>query len=286
MKDMSWSRAKIRGEKKEGVAYFLWLTFLGHRLYLGKPFILYLLTGGYFLLGWLADFFRIPVWVREYNYFVYLRETARDMSALVRRDAIRESQGKVVDIPAGGREHDPEGETGVAGVDILPRENYFSGGLVERLTMWARENPTRAALLGVVGLVVGISIVAAALTGGKEEDGKSPWPLNEAPTESGSLGDGDLPLELNEPRSETVFSSPVTLSGKTEPRARVVVSVNRGGGKELWAGEDGRFTCQVELEEGPNLLLVEAEAGERRGRLQVPLVLQREKTTMKPGAWP
>lgn len=51
------------------VGYGLWIFgFLGlHRFYYGKPFtgLLWLLTGGVFLIGWVIDFFLIPSMARE-----------------------------------------------------------------------------------------------------------------------------------------------------------------------------------------------------------------------------
>lgn len=59
-------------EKETWVAYLLWFFFgfLGiHKFYLGKMGwgILYLLTGGLFLVGWLIDLFTIPSQVRQVN---------------------------------------------------------------------------------------------------------------------------------------------------------------------------------------------------------------------------
>jgi TM2 domain-containing membrane protein YozV len=62
----------IVAAKETWVAYLLWFFFglLGvHKFYLGKIGwgILYLLTGGIFLIGWLIDLFTIPSQVRQYN---------------------------------------------------------------------------------------------------------------------------------------------------------------------------------------------------------------------------
>jgi len=59
-------------EKETWVAYLLWFFFgfLGvHKFYLGKMGwgILYLLTGGIFLIGWLIDLFTLPSQVRHAN---------------------------------------------------------------------------------------------------------------------------------------------------------------------------------------------------------------------------
>lgn len=54
------------------VVYMLWF-FLGligvHKFYLNKfgMGILYIFTGGIFLIGWLVDLFTIPSQVRKYN---------------------------------------------------------------------------------------------------------------------------------------------------------------------------------------------------------------------------
>ena len=59
-------------QKELWVAYALW--FFGgiiglHKFYLGKIGwgILYMLTGGLFLIGWLIDLFTIPSQVRHIN---------------------------------------------------------------------------------------------------------------------------------------------------------------------------------------------------------------------------
>eukprot|EP01102_Stenamoeba_stenopodia_P003256 TRINITY_DN131_c0_g1_i1.p1 TRINITY_DN131_c0_g1~~TRINITY_DN131_c0_g1_i1.p1 ORF type:complete len:102 (+),score=3.52 TRINITY_DN131_c0_g1_i1:328-633(+) len=55
------------------VAYCLWF-FLGvfgiHRFYLGRPLsgVIYLLTGGLFLIGWFIDLFLIPGMVEHFNH--------------------------------------------------------------------------------------------------------------------------------------------------------------------------------------------------------------------------
>ena len=59
-------------EKEIWVTYLLWFFFgfLGvHKFYLGKTGtgILYILTGGLFIIGWLVDIFTIPSQVRRYN---------------------------------------------------------------------------------------------------------------------------------------------------------------------------------------------------------------------------
>jgi TM2 domain-containing membrane protein YozV len=59
-------------EKEVWVTYLLWffLGFLGvHKFYLGKMGwgILYIFTGGLFLVGWLIDVFTIPGQVRRHN---------------------------------------------------------------------------------------------------------------------------------------------------------------------------------------------------------------------------
>ena len=58
--------------KESWIAYILWF-FLGwmggHKFYLGKAGwgIVYLLTGGIFLVGLLIDLFSLPTQVRNYN---------------------------------------------------------------------------------------------------------------------------------------------------------------------------------------------------------------------------
>jgi TM2 domain-containing membrane protein YozV len=59
-------------EKETWVTYLLWffLGFAGiHKFYLGKTGwgILYLFTGGLFMVGWFVDLFLIPWQVRRTN---------------------------------------------------------------------------------------------------------------------------------------------------------------------------------------------------------------------------
>ena len=60
------------GRINYSVAWLL-LTFLGlfgvHRMYMGKWFtgILYLLTGGFFLIGWIYDFWTLNTQITEIN---------------------------------------------------------------------------------------------------------------------------------------------------------------------------------------------------------------------------
>ena len=59
-------------ERELWIAYLLWFL-LGpvgvHKFYLGKigMGILYLFTGGIFLIGWIIDLFTLPSQVRTYN---------------------------------------------------------------------------------------------------------------------------------------------------------------------------------------------------------------------------
>ncbi len=67
------SRAVRRAKPKDlGMAYFFWILFGmvgGHRFYLGQIGwgLLYLVTGGIFLIGWLFDLFALPSLVRRHN---------------------------------------------------------------------------------------------------------------------------------------------------------------------------------------------------------------------------
>ncbi len=59
-------------EKSVALAYVLWFFFgtLGiHRFYLGKTItgVIWLLTGGLLLVGWIIDLFLIPGMVETYN---------------------------------------------------------------------------------------------------------------------------------------------------------------------------------------------------------------------------
>jgi len=59
-------------QREVWVTYLLWFFFgiIGvHKFYLNKfgMGILYILTGGIFLIGWLIDLFTIPSQVRHYN---------------------------------------------------------------------------------------------------------------------------------------------------------------------------------------------------------------------------
>ena len=69
-----FQRRKEEGMQKREVwvTYLLWFFFgiIGvHKFYLNKfgMGILYILTGGIFLIGWLIDLFMIPRQVRSYN---------------------------------------------------------------------------------------------------------------------------------------------------------------------------------------------------------------------------
>lgn len=64
--------AQSTGRKSTFIAYFLWLTlgYAGiHHWYLGRDeqFILYGQSAGLFALGWLADFFLLPHYIRRAN---------------------------------------------------------------------------------------------------------------------------------------------------------------------------------------------------------------------------
>lgn len=59
-------------EKRVGVAYlwwFPWGIFGAHHFYLGRPgrAVLYMLTGGLFLIGWLVDGLTLSTQVRRVN---------------------------------------------------------------------------------------------------------------------------------------------------------------------------------------------------------------------------
>lgn len=59
-------------ERELWVAYLLWffLGFVGvHKFYVNKMGmgILYIFTGGLFVIGWLIDLFTLPSQVRKYN---------------------------------------------------------------------------------------------------------------------------------------------------------------------------------------------------------------------------
>ena len=61
------------------VGYLFWiLGFVGaHRFYFGKPVtgVIWLLTGGLFLIGWIVDLFLIPAMAEEANRRYRVRET-------------------------------------------------------------------------------------------------------------------------------------------------------------------------------------------------------------------
>jgi len=73
IKDFQKLRRSVMIKERElWVAYLLWF-FLGpvgvHKFFLGKTGmgILYLFTGGIFLIGWIIDLFTLPSQVRAYN---------------------------------------------------------------------------------------------------------------------------------------------------------------------------------------------------------------------------
>ena len=58
--------------KSKSTMFLLWLftgLFGGHRFYVGKTFsgLIYMFTGGLFLVGWALDFFRLGSMVDNYN---------------------------------------------------------------------------------------------------------------------------------------------------------------------------------------------------------------------------
>jgi TM2 domain-containing membrane protein YozV len=65
-------KIKMIKERELWVAYLLWF-FLGligvHKFYVGKigMGILYIFTGGIFLIGWIIDLFTLPSQVRRFN---------------------------------------------------------------------------------------------------------------------------------------------------------------------------------------------------------------------------
>eukprot|EP01138_Halocafeteria_seosinensis_P012655 gb/GECG01012931.1/.p1 GENE.gb/GECG01012931.1/~~gb/GECG01012931.1/.p1 ORF type:complete len:113 (+),score=7.76 gb/GECG01012931.1/:1-339(+) len=72
----------------KGLAYFLWfpLGILGlHRFYVGrwKSGLLWMFTGGFFVVGWLYDFLLIPDFVEEFNQFSLRENTLETGGALL-----------------------------------------------------------------------------------------------------------------------------------------------------------------------------------------------------------
>jgi hypothetical protein len=91
----------------EATAYLLWL-FSGfgalglHRFYLGKigSGLLYLFTGGLFMIGGIVDFFFIPTMVREanlrYSYREILYDRMGDRSPLAEAKRPKESVERII----------------------------------------------------------------------------------------------------------------------------------------------------------------------------------------------
>ncbi|MDH5738601.1 MAG: NINE protein [Gammaproteobacteria bacterium] len=64
-------------ERSTAIAYLLWLPLgiIGaHKFYLRKPGmgILYLFTGGLFIIGWIIDLFTLPDQVEDCNEIIYV----------------------------------------------------------------------------------------------------------------------------------------------------------------------------------------------------------------------
>lgn len=250
----------FEGERRTRVAYLLWFTFIGHRLYLGRPVVLYSLTLGYYIFGWLADLFRIPAWVREYNSHIYLKGVARGLSTMV-EEAPRSPEGPAIREGNALPREEAELPESWLGHD-LP---WMEKGVVARIVQWTKENPLRMAILGLIGLVVAGSVVAAAITGSGEKSISKPSYTSDARPGTG-VSQQDLAMEIIEPKEDLVSSSSVNLAGRTEPGALVTVSGGKGRKAELQAGDDGYFSCPVELAEGRNVLVVEAELNGRKAR--------------------
>ena len=89
----------IAREKSVFVAYLLWLPFGifgAHKLYLRRPgmAMLYLLTGGLFLLGWLVDLFTLVAQVDDCNDLIFEHEDYTEYL----EDRIDELEDQVEDL--------------------------------------------------------------------------------------------------------------------------------------------------------------------------------------------
>jgi hypothetical protein len=239
-------KASVPGERKVWVAYLLWPTLVGHRWYLAKLSPVYTLTLGYFGIMWLADLFRIPAMVREYNSFVYQRSMARAMygnpggtegSPTARwssvfvggmsRPPFAESASTLsardgaVEEPTASSDTEkvPTSPEGPANLPQLP------GGAAAPLTKikecWFKTSPrVRMIAIATAGLVVVIILLASIFGSGNK--GKEGEEGTQAPAAVKEVAE-KLTITLTTPSGLTFNSPNATLEGVTEPGASVVV---------------------------------------------------------------
>lgn len=297
-------KASVPGERKVWVAYLLWPTLVGHRWYLAKLSPVYTLTLGYFGIMWLADLFRIPAMVREYNSFVYQRSMARAMygnpggtegSPTARwssvfvggmsRPPFAESASTLsardgaVEEPTASSDTEkvPTSPEGPANLPQLP------GGAAAPLTKikerWFKTSPrVRMIAIATAGLVVVIILLASIFGSGNK--GKEGEEGTQAPAAVKEVAE-KLTITLTTPSGLTFNSPNATLEGVTEPGASVVVLGCANAPLHLQAREDGRFTAALTLNEGTNFLTVTAEKEGRKGSTSCSLTYQLDEATYK-----
>jgi hypothetical protein len=293
---MEQQRIAVKGERKVWIAYLLWPTFIGHRWYLGKLSPVYFLTFGYFGFMWLADFFRIPEMVREYNAYVYQRAMARGASDGFKMSdmggASSPGEPREAGIRPAGEQFGGAGEEFVGGGQVpeetsgeapgeaqgwIPGEGRGPSG--PRPPLKKFELDRKKIILGVViGLVIIVAIVASAIgKGGNQAN----------PGEAGSSGtvsqeaEQKLTLSLITRSGQTYSTPNVTLEGTTEPFAWVTIKGCVNEPVHVQAGADGKFSAPLVLAEGFNYLTIKGEKGGRTGEASFSCTYQVDEATYK-----
>jgi len=271
-------KQKLEGERKVWAAYLLWLTLVGHRWYLGKLSPVYTLTLGYCGVMWFVDLFRIPEMVREYNSYLYQR-------AMARRLVGHPDPGG--EVSAGGTppSSSSEGEVSLSG-ESLSREVQAAGhmGLGEGTgAAPPPPRPPRRANRVAVGVAVGIVAIIAAIaslvSSGDKDQGEDASARESTSLEKESAH--KLSISFITPSGLVVNIPNATLEGVTEPGARVTVKGCANAPVYAQAGQDGRFGVALVLNEGPNLLTVEAEKDEEKGTSAFSITYQLDEATYK-----
>ncbi|MGQ9474676.1 MAG: HIRAN domain-containing protein [Actinomycetota bacterium] len=356
----------IPGERKLWVAYLLWPTLVGHRWYLAKLSPIYTLTMGYFGLMWLADLFRIPKMVREYNSFVYQRSVARamhrngdrsfhthkrfyskvagtsfhqdalkrckegeplrlvrepenpyDRNAIavysqsnelighIKRDLAAElaplmDSGVPIDVRiselTGGTEDKP-----AVGCNILVQYDSASSSAGDAASFPAESEGARKGILGgaifdrllpkglnlkmnrraIVLLIVGGVIILVLLISLFSTSGGGEGTTEDQAVSRAVTAEKALTVTLTTPSGLTVNDPTIALEGVTEPNASVTVTGCANAPVLVQAGEDGRFSVPIVLNEGGNLLTIAAEREGLKGSASCSITYQLDEAAYK-----
>ncbi len=301
----------MKGEKEAWVAYLLWFTLFGHRWYLGKISPVYVLTFGYFGIVWLADLFRIPGMVQEYNSHAY------------RRNLATRSAGETPGILISGQPHAypgpppdgatmarspgspgspaPRGETqGVAGgaapgtVANAPAQPDSRPGGANPLSSPppgeiggqpagpplggippAASSPLgpwwKKLVLALGVAVIALTLIIAILSGRGSGGGKA---VQSPEARETVVEEVPLPLTITTPGQQTVNAPAFAIEGRTEAGASVTVSGAVASPITVLADAQGGFRAEVTLLEGPNLLTVASEKEGRRAERSLTVTYQ------------